>query len=201
MFYASREGHLETIKKLVSYGGDQDLVDNNGQTPIFYAIKGGKIDVVEYLLQSGINVNIVDKKNTTLYSWTKRLNKPAILDLLRQHNALPESELAKGKKQAAPVVAQPTPPPKARVNERKIPKRYQLTVLKDGAYEPLSDEEWEKFCQENPELAKYFESEEGQEPETSINSLEVQEVNDQAPIYDCWDKAAKRMMNTLWKHN
>lgn len=67
MFYASREGHIEAIKKLVSYGGDIDLVDNNGQTPIFYAIKGGRADIVEYMLQNGINREIIDKKNTTLY--------------------------------------------------------------------------------------------------------------------------------------
>ena len=41
---------METIKKLVSYGADPDLIDNNGQTPIFYAIKACKLDVIEYLL-------------------------------------------------------------------------------------------------------------------------------------------------------
>ena len=50
MFYAAREGHIEAIKKLASYGGDIDLVDNNGQTPIFYAIKGGRVDIVELML-------------------------------------------------------------------------------------------------------------------------------------------------------
>ena len=50
IFYASREGQIETVKKLVSFGADCDLVDNNGQTPIYYAIKGNKLDVVEYLL-------------------------------------------------------------------------------------------------------------------------------------------------------
>lgn len=44
------------------------------------------------------------------------------------------------------------------MNERKIPKRFQLTVLKNGQYEPLNDEEFEKFKQENPELAKYFDN-------------------------------------------
>jgi Bromodomain len=29
----------------------------------------------------------------------------------------------------------------------------------------------------------------------------VAEVPEQAQIYDSWDKAAKRMMNSLWKHN
>lgn len=40
IFYSAREGHLETIKKLIGYGADPDLIDNNGQTPIYYAIKG-----------------------------------------------------------------------------------------------------------------------------------------------------------------
>jgi hypothetical protein len=65
----------------------------------------------------------------------------------------------------------PQPPPKPKVNERKIPKRYQLTILRDGTYEPLSDEEWAKFCEENPELAKYFEAEEGSYASTQIDSL------------------------------
>lgn len=37
------------------------------------------------------------------------------------------------------------PPPKAKVNERKVPKPYTLTVLRNGVYEPLSMEEFEKF--------------------------------------------------------
>lgn len=55
IFYAAREGHSDTVKKLVGYGADADLVDNNGQTPIYYAIKANRIDVTEYLLQHGIN--------------------------------------------------------------------------------------------------------------------------------------------------
>jgi len=33
-----------------------------------------------------------------------------------------------------------------------------------------------------------------EEAPTSIETLEVSEVPEQAPISDCWDKAAKRMM-------
>lgn len=66
---------METIKKLVDAGADSDLVDNNGQTPLFYAIKNGKLDVVEYLAERGANVNVIDKKNITPVSWAKRLNK------------------------------------------------------------------------------------------------------------------------------
>ncbi len=58
---------METIKKLVAFGGDSDLVDNNKQTPLYYAIKGNKLDVVEYLLQNGANTQNIDHKNKTPY--------------------------------------------------------------------------------------------------------------------------------------
>jgi hypothetical protein len=30
--------------------------------------------------------------------------------------------------------------------------------------------------------------------------MQIPDVPENAPIYDCWDKAAKRMINTLMKH-
>ncbi len=68
---------------------------------------------------------------------------------------------------------------------------------------PLSDDEWNKFCEEYPELAKYFiptEQEDAEAP-VSIETLEVPDLPEQTQIYDSWDKAAKRMMNSLWKHH
>ena len=48
-------------------------------------------------------------------------------------------------------------PEKVKENERKIPRRYLLTTLREGGhYEPLTDEEFEKFRIENPDVAKYF---------------------------------------------
>lgn len=49
-----------------------------------------------------------------------------------------------------------------------------LTVLKGEYYEPISEEEFQKFKEENPELAKYFE-----EPE-AIETLPVPEVAETA---------------------
>jgi hypothetical protein len=42
-------------------------------------------------------------------------------------------------------------------------------------------------------LAKYFQT--GSEDEHAFDSLPVPNVNEQAPIYDNWDKAAKRLIN------
>jgi hypothetical protein len=50
-----------------------------------------------------------------------------------------------------------------------------LTVLKNGQYEPLSEEEYQRFKEENPNLVKYFES---PDDESVCNDLEVPEVPD-----------------------
>jgi len=46
---------------------------------------------------------------------------------------------------------------KEKINEKKIPKRYLLTTLREGGYyEPLTDQEFEQFKIDNPDVAKYF---------------------------------------------
>ena len=66
---------------------------------------------------------------------------------------------------------------KPKQNEKKIPKRYLLTTLKeDGYYEPMTDAEFEQFKIENPALAKYFESTEDDEEVTPISNLPVPDV-------------------------
>jgi hypothetical protein len=70
-------------------------------------------------------------------------------------------------------------------------------VLKNGQYEPLSQEEFDIFIKENPQLAKYFDN---PDDSTICDDLEIRDVSEQANIYDCWDKAAKRLLNSLWKH-
>lgn len=62
-------------------------------------------------------------------------------------------------------------------------------------YEPMNEEEFSKFKEENPDVAKYFDSE---DPDIA-DELSVPEIIDSAPIYDCWDKAAKRLINALYK--
>lgn len=59
----------------------------------------------------------------------------------------------------------------------------------------MTEEEFNKFKDENPDLAKYFDSED----QEIIDDLNVPEVSESTQIFDCWDKAAKRMINALWK--
>lgn len=70
-----------------------------------------------------------------------------------------------------------------------------LTVLREGGfYEPLTDEEFDQFKSENPELARYFEEDD------IVEQIEIPEVSEAAPIYDQWERAAQRLINTLSRH-
>jgi hypothetical protein len=44
-------------------------------------------------------------------------------------------------------------------------------------------------------LAKYFED------DANLEQLQIPDVPESAQIYESWEKAAKRLLNTLWKHN
>ena len=90
---------------------------------------------------------------------------------------------------------------KPKQNDKKVPKRYLLTTIKeDGYYEPMSDAEFEQFKLENPALAKYFEITEDDEDVTPISQLPVPDVPETAPIFDQWEKAAQRLMSTLQRN-
>ena len=85
-----------------------------------------------------------------------------------------------------------------------------MTKLREeGYYEPLTDEEFEQFKIDNPDLAAYFEEAEGEPDQKAqenklesdpLPGLEVPEGPERAPIYDQWEKAAQRLMNTIGRH-
>lgn len=88
-----------------------------------------------------------------------------------------------------------------RENERKIPRRYLLTKLREsGHYTPMTDSEFEEFRRQNPQIARYFESTEDDEEVNLLNELSVPNVPESAPIFDQWEKAALRMLQTLSKN-
>lgn len=157
--------------------------------------------MVEYLLKKGINIKHEDKRGQNPSAFAKKHNKNQIVDLLIQHGAVISE---KKKPSGVPKPAQPkVQEERQKVNERKIPKRYLLTKLREGGYyEPLTDAEFEQFKLENPDLAKYFLVDENdQDTIAPVSELPVPPVNEGAPIYDHWEKAALRMMMTLGRNS
>lgn len=54
--------------------------------------------------------------------------------------------------------------------------------------------DFEEFLKANPMFAQYFND------IAAIDHLEYPQVPDNAPIYDNWEKPAKRIINHIWKH-
>lgn len=92
-----------------------------------------------------------------------------------------------GSQQAAGATQQPN----------KQTKRYVLTVLKEnGQYEPLTIEEMNEFERQNPEIAKFW-----LEPALLESLEQTTAVKADAPVFETWDLAAKRLMAKLCKLN
>ena len=98
--------------------------------------------MTKFLIDRGVNLNSGDKKGVTPTMWAKRLNRNEILNLLLEQGAAMPQERPKQKDNRRPAPAkQPEPPqPKEIENERKIPRRYMLTKLREGGYySPMTD--------------------------------------------------------------
>jgi hypothetical protein len=137
------------------------------------------------LIDSGANINHTDNKKQSALHWAQKSRKAETVDFLITRGANPITR-KEGKKR---------PPTKKRpTNERKEPKKYVLTVFKNGHWLPLAEEDFEALEKECPEVAKII-----KDP-TELDKLEIPDIPDDVPIYDHWEKPAKRIINNLWKH-
>lgn len=156
--------------------------------------------MVKFLIEKGADLQTGDKKGTTPTHYARRQQKPQILDLLLQNGGQALQDPRRQSQQRKAVKAAPAEQ-KQRVNEKKIPRRYILTMLREGGYyEPMTDEEFAEFKRTNPGVAKYFELNEEGEDLAPVADLPVPEVPEGAPIYDQWEKAASRLMQNLQRN-
>lgn len=112
-----------------------------------------------------------------------------MVQLLLESGATPTKE---------PVVEKPKTSKKGAGSKKKqpdkaAPKKYVLTLYKEGIWRPVNEVELKEFMEKNKEVAAFL-----QNPEL-LNSLKLPPVSEAAQIYDHWDKAAKRILAHLWK--
>jgi hypothetical protein len=53
----------------------------------------------------------------------------------------------------------------------------------------------DRFEEQYPEVARFW-----KDPQ-SVEQLSAPKFPENAPIYESWDKAAKRLMSSIWKFN
>lgn len=73
LHYASRNGYLDMVKKLLDYGANVDQITSfNGYTPLWMASQNNHLDVVMALLSAGANVNkVISDSRSSLYIASK----------------------------------------------------------------------------------------------------------------------------------
>jgi ankyrin repeat protein len=200
IYYAARDGHLNLCELLVEKGTDVNLEDKYGQTCIFYAIREGHYDIVDFLIKHGANVNKNDKKKQTPVSFAMKNNKDKIAELLIANGGIRPEPKTKNNKEhnkrnRKKSVEEEHQTKSDIINNIQAPKKYILVKIGDnGEKTPLTEEECEKFAQENPEVFQLLNNKEELKKK-------VDEINDEdLKMHDSWEKIAKKLMNTLWKH-
>ena len=110
------------------------------------------------------------------------------MELLLKYGATPLKESGVEKEKVIKKVGG-----KKKVPDKNAPKKYVLTLYKDGIWRPLNADELNEFMQANAEVAQYLKN-----PEL-VNNIKTPSVPPTATIYDHWDKAAKRILAHLSK--
>jgi len=71
LYYAIEKEDESAVEKLITYNADVDLVDNEGNTPIFYAVKKNNLRIINLLKENGADLNHRNSNKESLLNITK----------------------------------------------------------------------------------------------------------------------------------
>eukprot|EP00803_Ostreobium_quekettii_P007114 evm.model.scf_19.2 EVM.evm.TU.scf_19.2 scf_19:28826-30502(-) len=75
------------VRMLLEAGGDANLPDTLGETPLFYAVIGGGADTVGVLLEAGVAVNATNKRGQTPIFFSAFGNSVRVMNVLLEAGA------------------------------------------------------------------------------------------------------------------
>ena len=73
------------VSLLIEIGADINIVDNEGQSPVFYAVIGRDLDVVKLLIRHGSDISITDNSGKNVLLVAEESKQPKIVSFLRQY--------------------------------------------------------------------------------------------------------------------
>lgn len=186
IYYAAREGATRIVELFINHGADVNLEDKYGQICLFYAIKNGHEETAEFLLKHNSDIKKVDKKKSNLYMFAIKNNRPNIAELLIRYGASTSPpETGKAKKKQAKEVDEKT------IEDSRFHK-YILIKFTDEGKTRLSEDEFNQFSKDYSNIVELLNSPESLE-------LVEKEADERLRDTEGWEKAAKKVINTLWK--
>lgn len=93
---AAKYGEMEALRFLIEQGGDVNAKTTQGVTPLHLAAGFGELEVVKYLLEKVAEVDPKEKTGMTPINAAQAGNHQAIIDVLKQAGANPDSVPAVG---------------------------------------------------------------------------------------------------------
>ena len=188
IYYSVKENRIEMTNKLVQLGANVNNDDNNGQTPIFFASIENREDMCRLLVSLGANVNAQDKQKQTPLQIAKKTHNFKMYELLTSLGAfLPLENPLKDKKLSIKKQND--------YLDKGILRKYVLTKIRNGSFEMLEGPELKDLLNKNPEILLYL-----KHPE-NVEKIEIKIPPPNTQIFEYWEKAAKKIMNILWKIN
>ena len=82
MHKAAANGHMDVLKLLIQHGGDVELADISGCTPLHTAARNGHLTCVKYLVSQGADFRMKSKKGNTAVMMAKANNQPKVAEYL-----------------------------------------------------------------------------------------------------------------------
>ena len=146
--------------------------DRNNQTPIMVAKRNNRHEIIPLLVEAGAKV--LNEEHYEKIS--QKIGGRKVRDETKKEKFIP---IKKEKSEKVP--------------DRKTAKKWCLTVLKEGQYQQLTEEEMAQFEEENPHVAQYM-----QDP-VVLETLQIPKGLENSILYESWDRVAKRLLNQLWR--
>jgi hypothetical protein len=187
---------------MIEKGADINIEDKYGPNCIFYSVREGHYEMTQLLIENGANLNQIDKKKMTPLTFAEKNGQTRIEELLIKNGAVkPESKQSgdkknkknsnKGNNNTSSVGNEQNS--ELTIGEIQKPKKFLLVKIdEEGRKIQLTEEEIQEFKKMHSEIFKYLENKEELQKLTN-------NANKELLFYDCWEKQAKRLMNSLWK--
>jgi ankyrin repeat protein len=86
MMYCSSIGDIKRLKELLEYGGDINLQDSDGVTPLMYSLEKNNIEITKLLITYKPDLSLKTKKGNTVIDIGKKLNNESSKILLESIN-------------------------------------------------------------------------------------------------------------------
>lgn len=83
--WASAQGDLHEMQRLVASGVNLEAADYDGRTGLHLAASEGQLEIVKFLIAKRVDVNPKDRWGGTPLADAKRHNHKKVIDFLESH--------------------------------------------------------------------------------------------------------------------